>query len=74
MGSVLGMKSRYFKIFKVKFKTRKIADISSLAAIEVCDGYRGYIQVGTDGYILRPLLETINTEKDKDKYGKILVC
>ena len=30
----------------------------SVAAIDVCDGgYRGYLQIGKDGYIIRPLKE-----------------
>ena len=27
----------------------------SLAALDVCDGYKGYIRIGSDGYILQPL-------------------
>ena len=31
-------------------------DSKSIAAIDVCDGgYRGYLQIGKDGYIIRPL-------------------
>ena len=32
--------------------------VKSIAAIDVCDGgYRGYLQIGKDGYIIRPLKE-----------------
>ena len=32
--------------------------VKSVAAIDVCDGgYRGYLQIGKDGYIIRPLKE-----------------
>ena len=32
--------------------------VKSVAAIDVCDGgYRGYLQIGKDGYIIRPLRE-----------------
>ncbi len=33
-----------------------IGNDKSLAAIDICGGYRGYIKIGEDGYILQPLI------------------
>ena len=54
----------------------------SVAAIDVCDGgYRGYLQIGKDGYIIRPLKEheiylhpkrrKYNTSPENDKESQI---
>ena len=31
-------------------------DLTSLVAVNVCDGMTGYIQTGTDGYIIEPVI------------------
>ena len=45
----------------------------SVAAIDVCDGgYRGYLQIGKDGYIIRPLKdhEIFLHHKNKKEEGQ----
>ena len=32
---------------------------SSIAALNVCNGYKGYIQIGSDGYIIQPGFSSI---------------
>ena len=49
--------------------------VKSVAAIDVCDGgYRGYLQIGKDGYIIRPLKDHqtsfhSETRKHRVQYG-----
>ena len=33
-----------------------INDLTSLVAVNVCDGMTGYIQTGPDGYIIEPVI------------------
>lgn len=51
--------------------------VKSVAAIDVCDGgYRGYLQIGKDGYIIRPLKDHqtsfhSETRKHRVQYGNV---
>ena len=34
--------------------------------MDICDGYRGYIKIGTDGYIIQPLKTEILQQNNLD--------